>query len=126
MDDDDDDEDGGDDGHGNGNLILFTLSGLLQKDLSTNRVETTNQQKKIISKKGICQNHGKAFHCTFFLPSSVRLQRTIFPILPPSNLLTWEPWEVVPGLRSVQCAVCSAQCAVWRSNQGLANHRPRL
>ena len=60
MDDDDDDEDGGDDGHGNGNLILFTLSGLLQKDLSTNRVETTNQQKQL-PKRESARTMGKLF-----------------------------------------------------------------
>ena len=58
--DDDDDEDGGDDGHGNGNLILFTLSGSLQKDLSTNRVETTNQQKQF-PKRESARTMGKLF-----------------------------------------------------------------
>ena len=56
--DDDDDEDGGDDGHGNGKLILFICQG--QKDLSTNRVETTNQQKQF-PKRESARTMGKLF-----------------------------------------------------------------
>ena len=57
---DDDDDDGCDDGHGNGNLNLVTLSGSLQKDLSTDNIETTNQQKQF-PKRESARTMGKFF-----------------------------------------------------------------